>query len=126
MLADGTIKRVLVIDDSRIARQQVINALKGAHFEVVEAVDGSDGIQKLDADPALCLVICDVNMPRMSGIEVLATLRGRTKAPPPFLMLTSEAQPELIAEAKRQGAAAWMLKPFKPEHLIAAATKLAV
>jgi len=117
-------KKILIIDDSRIARQQVINALKGAEFEMVEAVDGNDGLSKA-ADSEVRLVICDVNMPVMNGIELLTALRARSTAMPPVLMLTSEAQPELIAEAKKQGATAWMMKPFKPDLLVRAVRKLA-
>jgi two-component system, chemotaxis family, chemotaxis protein CheY len=118
-------KKILVIDDSFIARQQVINALKGGEFDVVEAVDGKDGLDKIGSESAVRLVICDVNMPTLNGIELLVRLRARDGAFPPFLMVTSEAQPEMIAEAKRQGAKAWMTKPFKAEHLLAAVRKLA-
>jgi two-component system, chemotaxis family, chemotaxis protein CheY len=118
-------KKILIIDDSRIARQQVINALRGGEFEIVEAANGSEGLAKVTSESEVRLVICDVNMPIMNGLELLTELRVRANAMPPFLMLTSEAQPELIAEAKRQGATAWIMKPFKPELLVAAVRKLA-
>ena len=118
-------KKILVIDDSRIARQQVINAL-GEVFEVLEAANGREGLAVVRSATDLRLVICDVNMPGMSGIEVLAQLKAvPLDNAPPFLMLTSEGQPELVNEAKRNGAKAWMLKPFKAEQLMAAAKKLA-
>ena len=118
-------KKILIIDDSFIARQQVINALKGCEYDLVEAVDGKDGLDKLASESEVSLVICDVNMPTLNGIELLTRLRAREVTFPPFLMVTSEAQPELVSEAKKQGAKAWIRKPFKAEHLLAAVRKLA-
>ena len=79
--------------------------------------------QRLQADTRL--VVCDVNMPRMSGIEFLETLHERRGRRIPVVMLTTEGQPELIARAKALGAIGWIVKPFKPELLVATAKKLA-
>ncbi len=118
-------KKVIVIDDSRTARQQVINVLRGAGFEVVEAVDGEDGVAKVSSNGDASLVICDVNMPKMNGLEVLAQVKSVPKnGTMPFLMLTTEAQPELVAQAKQGGAKGWIIKPFKPDLLLAAVKKL--
>ena len=115
---------VLVIDDSMMVRKQVGNALRAQGYEVVEAVDGVEALAKLDANPNTRLVVCDVNMPRMNGLEFLEQLRGRP-ARPPVVMLTTEGQPELIQRAKALGALGWLVKPFKPELLTATAKKLA-
>ena len=114
---------VLVIDDSLMVRQQVSRALTAAGFTITEAGDGLDALQKLASNPATKLVVCDVNMPRMSGIEFLERLRqdGSTL---PVVMLTTEGQPALIQRAKALGAKGWIVKPFKPELLVAAAKKL--
>ena len=118
-------KKVMVVDDSAPVRQQVGLALKEAGFDVVEAVDGRDGVDKLAADPGIKMVICDVNMPKMNGLELLEKVRADARfATLPVLMLTTEGQPELIAKAKSLGARGWMVKPFKPEQLVAAAKKL--
>ena len=119
-------KKVLVVDDSRTARQQVIDALDGSGYEVIEAVDGQDGISKLLLHPDAGVVICDVNMPKMNGLEMLAEVKQDAKiSAVPFLMLTTEAQPELVQQAKRAGAKGWIMKPFKPEMLLAAIRKIA-
>jgi two-component system chemotaxis response regulator CheY len=114
---------ILVIDDSAMVRQQVGRALTGAGYSVVEAVDGVDALQKLAAAPATRLIVCDVNMPRMNGVEFLERLcaEGPTV---PVVMLTTEGQPELIQRAKALGAKGWIVKPFKPDLLIAAVKKL--
>ena len=115
---------ILVIDDSMMVRKQVGNALKTQGYAVVEAVDGVDALSKLESNPATRLVVCDVNMPRMNGLEFLEQLSSR-KVSVPVVMLTTEGQPELIQRAKALGAVGWLVKPFKPELLLATAKKLA-
>lgn len=112
---------ILVIDDSMLVRQQVGRALTAAGHTVVMASDGRDALDKLAESPEIKLAVCDVNMPRMSGLEFLEQVGTRLSV----LMLTTEGQPELIARAKQLGAKGWILKPFKPELLVAAAGKLA-
>ena len=115
--------KVLVIDDSMMVRQQVGRALTTAGFTVIEATDGVDALEKLSAASDTSLVVCDVNMPRMNGIEFLERV-NQTTLKIPVVMLTTEGQPELIQRAKALGAKGWIVKPFKPELLVAAAKKL--
>ncbi len=115
---------ILVIDDSMMVRKQVANALKAQGYVVLEAVDGVDALAKLEATPGTRLIVCDVNMPRMNGLEFLEQLSAR-KVAVPVVMLTTEGQPELIQRAKALGAIGWLVKPFKPELLLATAKKLA-
>lgn len=118
-------KKILVVDDSATVRQQVGLALSQAGFEIVEAVDGMDGIDKMNQIVDISLVICDVNMPRMSGLEMLEKFRSDKKlSTVPVVMLTTEGQPELVERAKKAGAKGWIVKPFKAELLVAAAKKL--
>jgi two-component system chemotaxis response regulator CheY len=118
-------KKVIVVDDSRVTRQMVHKMLLGAGYEVVEAVDGVDGVAKVAANPDANLVICDVNMPNMDGLQMLTAVKGKGQtAGPPFLMVTTEAQLELVQQAKEGGAKGWIVKPFKPESLLAAVRKL--
>jgi two-component system chemotaxis response regulator CheY len=115
---------VLVVDDSLLVRRQVGIALKGLGYVVRDAVDGVDALEKLDEVPDTHLIVCDVNMPRMNGIELLERLSARGSSVP-VVMLTTEGQPELIQRAKSLGAKGWLVKPFKPDFLAAAAKKLA-
>jgi two-component system chemotaxis response regulator CheY len=115
---------VLVVDDSMMVRKQVGSALKGQGYDVVEAVDGVDALEKLDAHPDTKLIVCDVNMPKMNGLEFLEQLAARNSSIP-VVMLTTEGQPELIQRAKSLGAKGWLVKPFKPDYLTATAKKLA-
>jgi len=119
-------KRVLIIDDSPTIRQQVRLTLTKAGFDVVEAVDGVEGKDRIGADGAIAVVICDVNMPRMNGIDLVRAVKSDPSyAQLPIVMLTTEAKPELMQKAKSYGAKAWIVKPFKPELLTAAVNKLA-
>ena len=116
-------KRVLIVDDSQTVRLQVAKALSCASYEVLEAIDGMDGQDKVDA--TVDMLICDVNMPRMNGLEMLETIKRDGKnANLPCLMLTTECQPQMIERAKKAGAKGWIIKPFKAELLVAAVTKL--
>ena len=115
---------VLVIDDSGLVRRQVANVLKGLGYSVIEAVDGIDALAKLEGTPDTRLIVCDVNMPNMNGIEFLEKLSTKNTGVP-VVMLTTEGQPEMIQRAKSLGAKGWIVKPFKPEFLIATAKKLA-
>lgn len=119
-------KKILVVDDSASVRQQVTAALSGHGFEVVEAVDGIDGIKRLTESSDYAAIVCDINMPRMSGLEMVEKLRDDGKSGNvPILMLTTEGQAALMQRAKQAGAKGWMIKPFKPEMLLATLRKLA-
>lgn len=118
-------KKVMVVDDSQTVRQQVGIALTQAGFDVLEAVDGEDGLQKIKSSSDVAMVICDVNMPRMNGIDMIEAVAatGRHTALP-IVMLTTEGQPALIQRAKAAGAKGWIVKPFKADLLVAAVQKL--
>jgi len=117
--------RVLVVDDSATVRQQVGTALSQAGFEVVEAVDGVDGASKINGDPGIAAVVCDVNMPNMNGIEMIESVKAKGAHPRlPFLMLTTEGVAELKQRAKQAGAKAWIIKPFKADVLVSAVQAL--
>jgi two-component system chemotaxis response regulator CheY len=118
-------KKIIVIDDSQTIREQVATTLRKAGFEILEAVDGVDGAEVIERTPDAALAICDVNMPKKNGLELLEGLKesGRTAALP-VLMLTTEGQPQLIERARKAGAKGWLVKPFKADLLLAAVKKL--
>lgn len=118
--------KVIIVDDSATMRQQVQMALKPTGFELVEAVDGQDALGKVTDDPAIDIMILDVNMPRMNGVELAEKLseNGRMSELK-VVMLTTEGHPELIERAKGAGVKGWIVKPFKPDLLLAAIQKMA-
>jgi two-component system chemotaxis response regulator CheY len=119
-------KKVLIVDDSATVRQQVSMALKQVGFDVVEACDGVAGYEAIDRDSQIAVVVCDVNMPRMNGIEMLKKVKGSPKnAGLPIIMLTTEAASDLRLQAKEAGAKGWMVKPFDATQLVGVIQKLA-
>jgi len=116
-------KTILVVDDSPTVRQLVGMTLTQAGFSFIEAVDGIDAIGKVT--PAISMVLCDINMPRMNGLETIEKLRADARwATLPIVMLTTEGQPSMIERAKKAGAKGWIIKPFKPEMLVAVVQRL--
>lgn len=115
--------KILIADDSMLVRRQVSTALTAAGYVVIEAVDGEDAFRK--ATPDMALIVSDLNMPKMSGMELLEKLHADPSfAGVPFVMLTTEARPGMFERAKSFGAKAWLIKPFKAELLLAAIQKL--
>jgi len=119
-------KKVLVVDDSASIRQQVSMALRQVGFDVVEAVDGLAGFETIEKDRTISVVVCDVNMPRMNGIQMLEKVKAVGKYPNlSVIMLTTEGQPALIRQAREAGAKGWMVKPFNAAQLVAVVQKFA-
>ncbi|HEX3694929.1 MAG TPA: response regulator [Polyangia bacterium] len=119
-------KRVLVIDDSGSIRALVRDALVPAGYDVLEACDGVDGLEKIRAaaaELALALVLCDLNMPRMGGMELIAACQSQGWQTP-FLILTSDGQPSVIRRARDVGVKGWIVKPIKPDLLRFAVDKI--
>jgi two-component system chemotaxis response regulator CheY len=117
------VKRILVIDDSTAVRQQVRSTLVAAGYEIIEAFDGVDGLEKLKTLAEGDLALCDVNMPRMTGLEMILEAQ-RAGLTIPILMLTTEGQPSMIRDARKAGAKGWIVKPVKPELLLIAVDKI--
>jgi two-component system chemotaxis response regulator CheY len=117
-------KTILTVDDSASIRQMVSFTLKDAGYEVLEAVDGRDALAKLSGGTAQ-MVLTDLNMPNMDGIELIRNLRANPSFKfMPIIMLTTESQAEKKQEGKAAGATGWIVKPFKPEQLLAVVKKV--
>lgn len=117
-------KSILVVDDSGSVRNVVGIALRGAGYDVIEACDGVDAMSKLDGRK-VHLVISDVNMPNMDGLTLLKNVKAHpTYKFTPVMMLTTEAGEDKKNIGRTEGAKAWMVKPFKPEQIVAAVQKL--
>ena len=119
--------KVLIIDDAETVRRGVAAALEPAGYEVLTATDGFRGIGLLKETLDLCLVIIDLNMPGMSGFGVLEWMR-KDASPhlPPAIFMTTEISPTVLEHAKSSGAAGWLVKPCKPEQLLAVVKRLAL
>ncbi|MDZ5604345.1 response regulator [Pseudomonas sp. RP23018S] len=117
-------KTVLVVDDSSSVRQVVGIALKSAGYDVIEAGDGKDALNKLTGQK-VHLIISDVNMPNMDGITFVKEVKKLASYKfTPIIMLTTESQASKKAEGQAAGAKAWVVKPFQPAQMLAAVSKL--
>jgi two-component system, chemotaxis family, chemotaxis protein CheY len=111
-------KVILSVDDSRSIRQMVSFTLTQAGYQVLEAVDGKDALTKL-AVSNVDMVITDLNMPNMNGIELIREVRKQTKFKfIPIIMLTTESQDATKQEGKAAGATGWIVKPFNATQLV--------
>ncbi len=118
-------KRILVVDDSAAVRQSVAYVLDQAGYEIVQAGDGADALTKLDGDP-FALVVTDVNMPNMDGIELTRRIRAEEKYRfTPIVVLTTESQASKMDAGKEAGATGWIVKPFNSEKLLQVVKRLA-
>jgi two-component system chemotaxis response regulator CheY len=118
-------KKILTIDDSKTIRDMLMLTLSDAGFDVLQAVDGQDGLDVL-GDDRVDVIITDINMPRMDGYEVIRQLRRNSvHKTTPILVLTTESDVDKRNLARDAGATGWMVKPFDPERLIATVRKVA-
>ena len=118
-------KLIMTVDDSVSIRQMVSFTLKREGFEIVEAVDGVDAMKKLNTDSQVHMMITDLNMPNMDGIELIRNVRANPRYKfMPIIMLTTESQEERKQEGKAAGATGWIVKPFKPEQLLGVIKKV--
>jgi len=117
-------RTIMTVDDSASIRQMVGFTLKQAGYQVVEAVDGKDALAKLNG-PAVHMMLTDLNMPNMDGIELIRHVRASSSSKfIPIVMLTTESQAEKKQAGKEAGATGWIVKPFKPEQLLAVVKKV--
>jgi len=117
-------KRILTIDDSKTMRDMLLLTLTDAGFEVLQGVDGEDGLAVL-GDQKVDVIITDINMPKMDGYEVIRQLRQNPRhKTTPILVLTTESDGDKRNIARNAGATGWMVKPFDPEGLIAIINKV--
>ena len=117
-------RKILAVDDSVSIRKSISFILGQENFEVVEAENGADGLSKANADK-FGLIITDINMPIMDGIQFIKELRNTAEHKfTPIIVLTTENQEAKMQEGKAAGATGWIVKPFSSEKLIAVVKKI--
>ncbi|MEY4591265.1 MAG: hypothetical protein RIR18_160 [Pseudomonadota bacterium] len=117
---------ILIVDDSSTVRDEVANVLKAAGLSVATAVDGKDGLSKMQADPGIKLVVCDVNMPNMDGLTMVEKVRNELgNKTVNVIMLTTESSPSMKERGKAAGIKGWIVKPFNGASVLETFKKLA-
>jgi len=120
--------KVLILDDSRTIRSSVKYTLEKEDYQVLVAKDGREGLEVLENNQSRSarpdMIITDINMPRMDGIEFIEEVKAKSKFKfIPILVLTTESQAKMKKKGQQAGAAGWLVKPFEPEQLIQVAQK---
>ena len=118
------VKKIMTVDDSASMRQMIGFTLRDAGYDIVEATDGRDALTKLNASP-VHMLISDGNMPNMNGFELVSQVRANPAYRfIPIIMLTTESHDSKKQTGKSAGATGWIVKPFKPEQLLAVVKKV--
>lgn len=116
-------RTALVVDDSTSMLQMVRLTLRDAGFEIIAAGNGSDALKKIEG-AKLSLVVTDLNMPVMDGIQLIKTLRNMPEFKfVPIIMVSTESQNTKREAGRDAGATAWLVKPFMPQELLATVRK---
>jgi len=111
-------KKILMVEDSPSVRQLMSFTLRGAGYEVVEANNGREALEKI-SHVAVDMVVTDLNMPHMDGKTLIRNLRNDPNNRfMPIVMLTTEDDENKRKEVRAAGASAWISKPFKPNQLL--------
>lgn len=117
-------KTIMTVDDSASVRLMVKFTLAELGFDIVEAVDGSDALRKLEKKP-VHMLITDINMPELDGISLVKKVREIAAYRfIPIIVLTTESHDDKKREGKKAGATGWIVKPFRPDQLVAVVRKV--
>jgi two-component system chemotaxis response regulator CheY len=117
-------KTIMTVDDSASVRQMVCFTLKDAGYDVVEAADGEEALNKLKKN-RVHMILADLNMPVMDGIQLIEAIRNEPGYKfIPIVMLTTESETTKKQKGKAAGATGWIVKPFNPGQLLAVVKKL--
>lgn len=118
-------KKILIVDDSAAIRQSITFILAQEGYAMTEATDGLDALEKLGSIDTMDLMITDINMPNMNGIDLIRKTRGLAKFKfTPILVLTTESQGTIMNEGKEAGATGWIIKPFSADKLLSTVKKV--
>lgn len=112
-------KNVLIVDDSATMRKIIMRGIRQAgieHAEFREAGDGVEGLRAV-AGATFDLILTDVNMPNMNGLDFVRAVGEQVASPPPIVMITTEGSEEVVKEAMARGAKGYLKKPFTPEQI---------
>ena len=117
-------KTILTVDDAATMRRLIAFTLGGAGHKVLEAEDGPVALATLNTS-SVDLIISDLNMPRMNGLELTRKIRELPQCvKTPILIVTTESEANVKAQAKQAGANGWLVKPFAPDQLLAVVNRV--
>jgi len=113
--------KLMIVDDSSTMRKIIKRVLRQAEIAVeniLEAANGVEALEQLTSNPDIAIILSDVNMPEMNGIELVARVReSKDKGSLPIIMVTTEGGEAMIENAMTNGANGYVTKPFTPESI---------
>lgn len=111
--------KILIVDDSPTVREIIMRGIRQAGLKVAEFEEAADGVEGLAAleGGAVDLILSDVHMPNMNGLDFVSNVRAQHGEDTPIVMMTNEGHDELVCEAKTRGASGHIEKPFSPERI---------
>lgn len=116
--------KILIVEDSRTFRQQLTITLESRGYRVVVAEDGEEGLMMLKANPDVAMLITDVNMPNMGGLDMVERIKNEGQFTGPIMVLTTANDRESIAAGRGLGVDCWAVKPFDPSIFLSAIEKV--
>ncbi|MCW8929997.1 MAG: response regulator [Gammaproteobacteria bacterium] len=119
--------KILIVDDSETIRIQLKTDLNSGdnNYDIIEAHDGLNGLEVLNANKDVRLIICDVNMPEMDGLTMCEEIhKDDALNSIPIIMLTTQCSADMKARGKENGVIAWITKPHKPKMLLGGIKKI--
>ncbi|HHI78707.1 MAG TPA: response regulator [Planctomycetes bacterium] len=110
---------ILIVDDSGTMRKIIMRGIRQAGFKVDSFVEAEDGVKGLSAleGTSVDLILSDVNMPNMNGLDFLSAVREKYGTSTPVVMITTEGSNDVVNEARTRGANGYLKKPFTPEQV---------
>lgn len=117
-------KKILVVEDSRSFRQQITIAIESRGYEVISAADGQEGLEMLALHPEVVVIVSDINMPEMNGLDMIRSIKNQGQYQGPIMILTTEGDLSVIEKGRALGVNCWLVKPFEPAVLLSAIDKL--
>ena len=117
-------KKILVVEDSRSFRQQITIAIESRGYEVIGASDGQEGLEMLAEHPDVLVIVTDINMPEMNGLDMVRSIKNQGVYQGPIMILTTEGDLSVIEKGRALGVNCWLVKPFEPNVLLSAIDKL--
>lgn len=117
--------KILIVEDSQMVRKKLRTAFESKGHTIIEAVDGLDGLQKFSEIDGIQLIVADVNMPNMHGVDMCLKIREDKRSEnTKIFMLTAESSPEMKLLGAPAKINAWILKPYDIEKLLNAVEKV--
>ncbi len=117
--------KILIVDDSEMFRDELRATLESGGHDIIQGIDGLDGLNKAKENDGIDIIISDFNMPEMNGIEMSTMIKDIEKfKKTPIFILTTETSPELKSHATKVGVMAWIIKPFVAKKLLAGIEKV--